>query len=120
MLESSRARSMVTMTSNVRLNLPPWILAYKAVRKARRLTQRAIQRSKDGRYRSYSDRPFSSIGALPSYLQPLPIDQLFNYKNQIIALCDFYMAHRFDLLGSGWVNVYRGMDCRGMEGIIYH
>lgn len=30
-----------------------------------------------------------------------------------------YRAHRFDLLGSGWVQVRYGMECRGLEGVKY-
>lgn len=31
-----------------------------------------------------------------------------------------YLCHRFDLLGSGWVQVAYGMYCRGLEGYQYH
>ncbi|OAD19831.1 Heparinase II/III family protein, partial [Candidatus Thiomargarita nelsonii] len=30
-----------------------------------------------------------------------------------------YLQHRFDLLGSGWVQVKHGMSCRGLEGYRY-
>ena len=30
-----------------------------------------------------------------------------------------YLAHRFDLLGSGWVQIRHGMHCRGMVGYNY-
>lgn len=30
-----------------------------------------------------------------------------------------YIAHRFDLLGSGWVQLKHGMYCRGLEGYRY-
>ncbi len=32
------------------------------------------------------------------------------------VLADQWMRHRFDLLGSGWVEVTYGMSCRGLEG----
>lgn len=32
---------------------------------------------------------------------------------------DMYVDHRFDLLGSGWVQVRHGMDCNGVEGSVY-
>jgi hypothetical protein len=35
------------------------------------------------------------------------------------ALAEHYLAHRFDLLGSGWVQVAYGMRCRGLEGYCY-
>lgn len=35
------------------------------------------------------------------------------------AIAELYLAHRFDLLGSGWTQVRHGMDCRGVEGHRY-
>jgi hypothetical protein len=35
-------------------------------------------------------------------------------------LAAYYQKHRFDLLGSGWITVFHGMDCNGIEGIKYH
>jgi hypothetical protein len=37
----------------------------------------------------------------------------------LAALADHYMNHRFDLLGSGWVQVRHGMECSGLEGHRY-
>lgn len=34
-------------------------------------------------------------------------------------LCDMYLSHCFDLLGSGYVNVTYDMNCLGVEGNIY-
>jgi hypothetical protein len=36
--------------------------------------------------------------------------------NQYSHIIRHYTEHRFDLLGSGWVRVYHGMECRGLEG----
>jgi hypothetical protein len=35
------------------------------------------------------------------------------------ALIQHYLAHRFDLLGSGWLQVKHGVFCGGMEGYRY-
>jgi len=35
-------------------------------------------------------------------------------------LCDMYLEHSFDLLGSGYVNVTYDMTCQGVEGNIYN
>lgn len=35
------------------------------------------------------------------------------------SVTQHYLDHRFDLLGSGWVRVRHGMECRGVEGIQY-
>nr|MBP6217220.1 alginate lyase family protein [Oligoflexales bacterium] len=32
---------------------------------------------------------------------------------------EYFLDHRFDLLGSGWVQVFLGMKCRGFEGHLY-
>jgi hypothetical protein len=37
-------------------------------------------------------------------------------RDQVHGLSEMYLAHRFDLLGSGWVRVVHGMSCRGLEG----
>ncbi|HKQ30780.1 MAG TPA: alginate lyase family protein [Burkholderiales bacterium] len=37
----------------------------------------------------------------------------------LMDLCRHYLAHRFDLLGSGWVQVRHGTRCRGLEGAVY-
>lgn len=34
-------------------------------------------------------------------------------------LCKYYLDHRFNLLGSGWVTVARGMVCSGLAGYKY-
>jgi hypothetical protein len=34
-------------------------------------------------------------------------------------LAEMALQHRFDLLGSGPVTVFRGMECRGVEGIVF-
>ena len=31
------------------------------------------------------------------------------------VVIDHYLEHRFDLLGSGWVKVFYGMNCRGLQ-----
>jgi hypothetical protein len=34
-------------------------------------------------------------------------------------LTELYCEHKFDLLGSGWVQIFHGMKCRGVEGFVY-
>src|SRR3989338_2545267 len=41
-------------------------------------------------------------------------------KNVYRELGKYYIDHRFDLLGSGWVVVKYGMICRGLEGYVYN
>jgi len=35
------------------------------------------------------------------------------------GITEHYLQHRFDLLGSGWVQVKHGMSCRGLEAYHY-
>jgi len=35
------------------------------------------------------------------------------------ATIEYFLAHRFAVLGSGWVRVYHGMECRGLDGYRY-
>jgi hypothetical protein len=56
------------------------------------------------------ERRFSRLDV--SCLRPL--------SRQIAALTEFWLEHFFDLLGSGWVQVKHGMQCRGVEGYRYN
>ena len=40
-------------------------------------------------------------------------------KKTLLAVTNHYLKHRFDLLGSGWVQVRHGMCCHGLEGHVY-
>ncbi len=41
-----------------------------------------------------------------------------NLPNLIVST-DHYLAHQFDLLGSGWTKIEYGMQCRGLHGHYY-
>ncbi|HEU4883215.1 MAG TPA: heparinase II/III family protein [Longimicrobium sp.] len=53
------------------------------------------------------------------YFSLPPLDALRGGAERIAALAELYRAHRFDLLGSGWVRVEHGMRCAGVEGHVY-
>lgn len=42
-----------------------------------------------------------------------------SYNATLVLLSRYYLEHRFDLLGSGWVKLRRGMVCRGLGGYCY-
>jgi hypothetical protein len=67
--------------------------------------------------KTYSDR-FGS--KLFQYFPELGLSELEFQKEQIYGLAEYHLAHRFDLLGSGWVKVGYGMRCRGVEGYRYN
>jgi hypothetical protein len=47
------------------------------------------------------------------------LEALRAHARAIAGLASNYLEHRFDLLGSGWVQVRHGMRCRGLEGFRY-
>jgi hypothetical protein len=46
----------------------------------------------------------------------IPSGIQFSRTDADAGAVDLFLEHRFDLLGSGWVNVFRGMECLGFEG----
>ena len=96
----------------------------------RRSLQRAITEAQSCASRWYSrhydnSRPAFAIQSpapsqpLRSHLTRLSEASLREVRETIAALSDYYLSHRFDLLGSGWVRVVHGMKIAGLEGHIF-
>jgi hypothetical protein len=49
----------------------------------------------------------------------IPADLLASHAETILQITDLYLQHRFDLLGSGWVQVAHGMKTAGFNGTAY-
>lgn len=64
-------------------------------------------------------KALSSRDKLGSFFKCVLLEVLSPHKNWISAITEHYLAHRFDLLGSGWMQVRHGMKCRGVEGYAY-
>jgi hypothetical protein len=101
------------------LSLPPHVVVQKVVGRAKRhwhdwvLVQQDVYRS------TYlKDLPFSSSQPF-RYLDGLPCDFSCSSSSVLPRLADHFLKHRFDLLGSGWVEVRHGIECRGVEGHRY-
>jgi len=65
---------------------------------------------------------FRSTDALKieyGYIKIPDYDNLSSNKNLIIEVCKNVLNHKFNLLGSGWVNVCHGCETNGLEGINY-
>src|SRR5215469_1917719 len=87
----------------------------KAARMFARQAEKLGQRVSDIQRVAYlSDRPFPPLAA--NYAQPIENEVLTPRAQEIFALTRNYLGHRFDLLGSGWVQVKHGMRCAGLEG----
>jgi hypothetical protein len=59
------------------------------------------------------------LASLRHYFPTIAQADLQLAATQIAALTALYLDHRFDLLGSGWVQVRYGMACAGVEGFCY-
>lgn len=88
--------------------------------------RRALGRSSDrllDRYRRTSAPAFASDVTLERRLGGLDAEALRRCLQSravpLQTLSDLYLAHRFDLLGSGWVQVRHGTCCAGVEGNRY-
>jgi len=100
-------------------SMPPNVLFKKAVGKVRRELEVLYHRQQDAWHSTYLKPDSLPCGRLHSYFRPVSIDFLRSHTSQIAALAQYYLDHRFDLLGSGWVQVKHGMHCRGLEGYHY-
>ena len=99
--------------------LPPKIVLKKFALKMRSLLSNKLVRSKDKLCLSF----FVKYSPSSPLMTRLDCENIFAVNiddaASLALLCDYYLEHRFDLLGSGWVQVRRGMNCRGLEGHRY-
>lgn len=56
-------------------------------------------------------------GPLKRFFAAPSLASLEPQAEMIRGLSELYLAHRFDLLGSGWTEVRHGSACRGLHGI---
>lgn len=79
----------------------------------RRVTNR-LRRDRSRKRTTYRSAPYAQpnriFRAQPDWSSIRPIPRW---------VFDAYLDHRFDVLGSGWTRVVRGMECRGWEGWHY-
>lgn len=99
------------------LQSPPDLLLRKAAAKAGSAWRDAWNRRRDGSRSTHGNG--ESLGPLVPIVGLVPSSVLTSCAEQVRALADHAGAHRFDLLGSGWVEVKHGMHCRGVEGYRY-
>ena len=100
--------------------LPPHLIARKMYGMASRVLKARYRRFRDTRSATFDNAPLLPANRkLHRYFQPLPANLLEPLAEQIGGLAGHYLEHRFDLLGSGWVQVKYGMRCRGVEGHRY-
>lgn len=100
------------------VSLPPHIVFKKACKVIHRAWQSRTDRIRDVRSSTYSRLPNGPATPL-FYSIKIPENKLSSACKQILALTEHVMAHRFDLLGSGWVPVRYGLQYRGLEGCLF-
>ncbi|HEV2149059.1 MAG TPA: heparinase II/III family protein [Longimicrobiaceae bacterium] len=99
--------------------LPRRALVPRALRYVRRRIVTAVERRRDLGARTYLAADPAASGPLLTYFAAPDAEALLPHGEQLAALAAHYLDHRFDLLGSGWVQVRRGTVCRGVAGHRY-
>ena len=96
--------------------LPPRIVLAKARRHIARAGSRRWQRWLDARRPTYSRHDLPLRAGL---FRAPPASALNGERAVLRLLCENVLRHRFDLLGSGAVEVRHGMACAGVAGHRY-
>jgi hypothetical protein len=93
-------------------------LVGRAAEKVGRVVSRRRSRRRD-----HVESTFLADEATPGPLRPrvaLPsLSSLEPHASGLRRLTRLYLAHRFNVLGSGWVEVRHGVACDGLEGLRY-
>ena len=99
------------------LTLPPHVTVRRVAGRIKRAASETLMRRQVEKTSSFAnDFP---TGKLLSYFPKLSVEQLLPHAETIAGVTKHFLDHRFDLLGSGWVRVFHGMRCRGLEGNRY-
>lgn len=95
------------------LTQPPHVVVKKTAAKMYRL----LMKHRDSYLPSYADLP--PKGSLYRYFPTLDAAHLKPVATTLRGIAQRHLEHRFNLLGSGWVQVRYGMQCRGLAGYCY-
>lgn len=93
---------------------PPGTLWRKAVHRLKTTVAQKAHRARDRYCSSYATG--SRQETLFLHIKTFPLSEALAQSDTLKALTEHYLCHRFDLLGSGWVRVHHGAECRGVEG----
>ncbi len=102
-------------------SMPPGMLFRKAAARVLPGWNQFKRKRHDLRHTTYiCETPFKN-NSFDLNLPDITIsaEQLVPHSEWIAGTTENYLAHRFDLLGSGWTCVAHGIRCRGFEGSRY-
>jgi Heparinase II/III N-terminus/Heparinase II/III-like protein len=94
------------------LELPAHVVAYKAAGVFLRFLGRCIVRSRDRYVQSFLAASMEADFRWRIRLGIGPLSP--RYATTLAEICRLYLEHRFDVLGSGWIQVRHGIVCRGL------
>jgi|CXWL01.1.fsa_nt_gi hypothetical protein len=92
------------------ISTPPRIIITKVAAKVRDY----YRRKHDQRSSSFLLNTKMPPKSLNDFLGDLPQNVIPGDQGWLKDVVRHYLAHRFDLLGSGWVRIQHGMKCRGL------
>jgi hypothetical protein len=94
----------------------PGVLIKKIMVKAGDKIERYLNRKHDHRLSSFLPDSFKPPFLLNRPLTDVPQEIFDGDWSWLDSVTRHYLSHRFDLLGSGWVRVFHGAHCNGLEG----
>jgi hypothetical protein len=98
----------------------PTSFTQKALLKTQRKFRAVLQRRRDAKYSTYLKPPlFLNSKLYKSIHHSLPFHPFSLDVERISALGNHYLSHRFDLLGSGWLQIKHGVRCQGLQEFHY-
>lgn len=100
------------------LRHPPHRLVEKFLKKTVAEISNISKRSRDANRCTYSEWAVEKK-KLQSYFPGMNADFCQQPLRESKLACQNYLEHKFDLLGSGWVQVSYEMTCRGFRGFNY-
>jgi hypothetical protein len=100
-------------------SLPPRRIIQKGIKRIRKRIKDSFRKSWDFKSSTYIFPVPYKIDKLYSYFRPPSFRCLQVKAEEIAGVTQHYLEHRFDLFGSGWIQVKHGIMCGGLEGHRY-
>ncbi|HEY3375017.1 MAG TPA: alginate lyase family protein [Candidatus Aquicultor sp.] len=101
------------------ISLPPHVVAQKLAGRIKQEVASYQRRKRDIKRPTYAINTDIPNGSLLRIISPISASILVPYADQIACLTTNILKHCFDLLGSGYVIEKHGMQCKGIDGIVY-